>query len=471
MDLNDITRQIDNITTASSYNDFHINLFDSAKAFAYFIFNLATNPEAWETVVSFFFKFSFFYPLVMAYIWMVGAIYYYYHWEKKAGKDETDTPVLKEYPPVSILVPCHNEAANIEETISYLENLNYPEYEIIAINDASTDDTLKKLIKLTDRYSNLRVVNLEKNQGKATGLNIATLMSRHEFLICIDADAILSPNAITWMMSHFVYGPRVGAVTGNPRIRTRSTVLGKIQVGEFSAIIGLIKRAQRIYGRVFTVSGVVAAFRKKALHRVGYWSDDMVTEDIDISWKLQLDYWQVRFEPHALCWILMPETFSGLFKQRLRWAQGGAEVMFRYASKLMHWKSRRMWVIYMEYVTSIIWSYTIVATATLWGLGHVINLPPFLVVPTLLPSWGGVILGITCLLQFFLSLLIESRYEKNILKYFFWIIWYPVAYWMINAIVAVLGFPRAMFRRKGNKAIWISPDRGVNDRMNIPSQT
>ena len=100
-----------------------------------------------------------------------------------------------------------------------------------------------------------------------------------------------------------------------------------------------------------------------------------------------------------------------------------------------------------------------------------INLPQSLVVPTLLPSWSGVLLGITCLLQFFLSLLIDSRYEKNILKYYFWIIWYPVAYWMINAMVAVIGFPKAMFRKKGNKAIWISPDRGIKNSMEISSRT
>ena len=61
-------------------------------------------------------------------------------------------------------------------------------------------------------------------------------------------------------------------MTGNPRIRTRSTLIGRIQVGEFSSIIGLIKRTQRVYGRLFTISGVVAAFRKQALTDVGYWS-------------------------------------------------------------------------------------------------------------------------------------------------------------------------------------------------------
>ena len=76
-----------------------------------------------------------------------------------------------------------------------------------------------------------------------------------------------------------------------------------------------------------TLNAGIAAFRRQALADVGYWSPDMITEDIDISWKLQLRHWDIFFEPRALCWILMPETLKGLWKQRLRWAQGGAEVL------------------------------------------------------------------------------------------------------------------------------------------------
>ncbi len=71
-------------------------------------------------------------------------------------------------------------------------------------------------------------------------------------------------------------------------------------VGEFSSIIGLIKRTQRVYGRLFTISGVVAAFRKQALPMSATGASDMITEDIDISWKLQLKHWAI-FEPRALC--------------------------------------------------------------------------------------------------------------------------------------------------------------------------
>ena len=95
-----------------------------------------------------------------------------------------------------------------------------------------------------------------RRKSTAVALNTAALIAKSEFLMCIDGDAILDPDSIPWLLKHFETGPRLGAVTGNPRIRTRSTLLGRLQVGEFSSIVGLIKRTQRIYGRLFTVSGV-----------------------------------------------------------------------------------------------------------------------------------------------------------------------------------------------------------------------
>ena len=88
------------------------------------------------------------------------------------------------------------------------------------------------------------------------------------------------------------------------------------------------------------------------LHEVGYWSTNMVTEDIDISWKMQTHYYDVRYEPNALCWILMPETLKGLWKQRVRWAQGGAEVLLKFKDIFTNIKKRRMWPVYIELVIS-----------------------------------------------------------------------------------------------------------------------
>jgi biofilm PGA synthesis N-glycosyltransferase PgaC len=418
-------------------------------------------PDFFAQLISGLFYFEFYYPLFMAYLWMVGSLYYFGHWEHESGMRVDLPPHLEVYPGVSILVPCFDEGETVEETIEYLVNQQYPEFEIIAINDGSKDNTGEILDRLAERHHKLRVVHLASNQGKAMALRMGTLASNHEFLVCIDGDALLDPHATAWMMRHFIQGPRVGAVTGNPRVRTRSTLLGKIQVGEFSAIIGMIKRAQRIYGRVFTVSGVVSAFRKSALHNVGYWRLDTVTDDIDISWNLQLNRWDIRFEPNALCWILMPETLRGLWRQRLRWAQGGMETFLRYFPQTFQWNKRRMWMVYIEYITSVVWAYLMVGIILLWLIGKFATVPEWMRVPTVLPGWSGVVLGITCMLQFAVALLIDSRFERGIGKVYYWMIWYPVVYWLLNVFTAVMAAPRAIVKRRGTRATWVSPDRGL----------
>jgi biofilm PGA synthesis N-glycosyltransferase PgaC len=411
-------------------------------------------------------NFIFLYPMMMSYIWIIGAIIYYLCWERKAGDVQQDIPLLNNYPSVSILVPCYNEGNNIKETIEFLLLQRYPNYEIVAIDDGSKDNTLDVLHNVAENNSKVRIVQLDTNQGKAMALRTGALLSKSEYLVCIDGDALLGPEAVTWMMRHFLSCPKVGAVTGNPRIRTRSTLLGKIQVGEFSAIVGLIKRAQRVYGRIFTVSGVIAGFRKSALHQVGYWSNDMVTEDIDISWKLQLANWDIHFEPNAICWVLMPETLSGLWKQRLRWSQGGAEVLLRYTSRMIDWSARRMWPIWLECVLSIIWSYLMVIGLLLWGGSQVFDLHRHLITG-LIPSWTGMLLSVTCLAQFGVSLAIDSRYERKfggIGRYYYWMIWYPLIYWINNVLTTVFGFLKALAKEQGQRAVWVTLDRGVLKR-------
>jgi poly-beta-1,6-N-acetyl-D-glucosamine synthase len=405
-------------------------------------------------------EFAFFYPLAMSLVWMSGGLIYFMRWERKEPS-RVKPPALSSYPMVSLIVPCHNEGEQVRETIAYLAAQTYPYFEIIAVNDGSTDDTGEQLDELMKEYPELRVLHLASNQGKAMGLRAAALASKADYLVCVDGDALLDPYATHWLVSHLLDSSRVGAVTGNPRIRNRSTLLGKLQVGEFSSIIGLIKRAQRVYGRIFTVSGVIAAFRKSALHDVGYWNTDMVTEDIDVSWRLQMRHWEIRYEPNALCWILMPETLRGLWRQRLRWAQGGSEVLLRYGLKLLRWRQRRMWVVAAEYLVSLLWSFDMAAIVILWFIGKFIDMPQEIRVETLLPEWNGVVLGMICMGQFLISLLIDRRYEARIGRNYYWMIWYPLVYWMLTTATSICALPKAILKRKGTRAVWTSPDRGL----------
>jgi biofilm PGA synthesis N-glycosyltransferase PgaC len=193
-------------------------------------------------------------------------------------------------------------------------------------------------------------------------------------LVCIDGDALLEPHALTWLVRRFQTDARIGGLTGNPRVRNHATLLGRLQVGEFSSLVGLIKRAQTVYGSLFTVSGVICAFRKRALQDAGWWSRAALTDDVDVSWNIQLAGWRLAFEPKALCWILMPETLRGLWRQRVRWSEGGTTVMLKVVPSLL--KQPRLLPVWINFVVAVAWAYSV-------GIGFLVGAA----VP-LLSHWG-----------------------------------------------------------------------------------
>lgn len=409
---------------------------------------------------SFLENFIFLYPLAMSIVWMIGAVHFFLR--REAGHSRR-APIFNQYPFVSVIIPAHNEQDAIESTIVSVAASNYPAFEIIVVDDGSTDRTPQILHELAQKFDFVRVMIMEQNMGKPSALRYGALACNGEIVVTVDADAQLDADAIRWMVKHFIDGPRVGAVTGNPRVRNRTSLLGKIQVGEYSAIIGMIKRSQRIVGKVLTVSGVIVAFRKRALHDVGYWDVDMITDDINITWKMEKRFWDIRFEPNARCWILCPETLMGLWRQRIRWAQGGIEVILRHTDVWTSWKQRRIWPLYIEYVVSVLWAYAYVVFGI---LGLIAMIYP-MALPTIqmLPNWKGAILVAFCMVQFLIGLIIDSRYEKGLLRYHFWVIWYPFVYWFLTALATVYATPKAIFRTKGRLAVWKSPDRGIYTKL------
>ena len=240
------------------------------------------------------------------------------------------------------------------------------------------------------------------------------------------------------------------------------SLLGRLQVGEFSSIVGLIRRAQTMNGRMFTVSGVICAFRKRALQDAGWWSPRTITDDIDITWRVQLAGWRVIYEPNAIVWILMPETLSGLWRQRLRWAEGGAQMMVDFFKPVMSLRRPGLVAPYLNNLLSIVWAYITMAcigVGLLWSVG--LAPPELLPGFQLVPEWWGLTLTITYLVQAVVSHLVESRYERNMLRTLFWMIWYPMAFWLIGTATTVAALPRALFKPRKERTTWISPDRGL----------
>lgn len=403
----------------------------------------------------------FLYPLYMSFVWSIGGLLFYFRRERNKKLE------IKEFPFFSIIIPARNEEGCIKETVENLQSLNYSEYEVIVVNDGSTDKTKEIITSLISKYAWLRIINLNPNNGKANATNIGIMASRGEYILVIDADCFLDKDALRPIAWHFINSPRVGGVTGNPRVINRTSLLGKIQVGEYSSIIGLIKRSQRILGKILTVSGVIAAYRKSALYSCGFFDSDTVTEDIDMTWKLQKHFWDIRYEPRALCWILVPETLRGLWIQRLRWAQGGIEVIKKHFDIWFDWRQRRFWPIYIEYVGATFWAFALGILASNWLFSNLLYYISFFnlkISQNFIPvAWTGSILAGVCLLQSMVSLFIDSHYEsKSMMKYYFWVIWYPFFYWIVNGIAVFFGFFNVFISKKGRVSIkWESPDRGL----------
>ena len=115
-------------------------------------------------------------------------------------------------PFASLLIPCHNESANLDDTLGAALAQRYPaDYEVIAIDDGSSDDTGARLDVLAAKHPRLRVLHLDRNLGKANALRMGALAARSEYLVCIDGDAMLEEHALHWMVWHLVSGSRVGA--------------------------------------------------------------------------------------------------------------------------------------------------------------------------------------------------------------------------------------------------------------------
>jgi biofilm PGA synthesis N-glycosyltransferase PgaC len=194
----------------------------------------------------------------MAGVWiMLSGLYF----ERREGKRSRDVERPSDYTPfVSIIVPAYCEEQTIRSTLEALIELDYPRFEVIVANDGSTDRAAE-IVGTFLKTGIVRLLHKEANEGKAKALNDAVLVAGGEILLVVDADIVVTPRLLRVLVPHFL-SPRVGAVSGNPRVANRDSFLGSLQTLEFASIISVQRRAQRVWGRILTVSGAVFAIRK-----------------------------------------------------------------------------------------------------------------------------------------------------------------------------------------------------------------
>jgi biofilm PGA synthesis N-glycosyltransferase PgaC len=392
------------------------------------------------------------YPVVSSVVWVTTALQFFVRRERGPGHETEIPETLEAYPQVSVLIPAFCEEKVIAETLASATRIDYPNYEVVVVDDASTDGTREALRPFVES-GKVRLIAKGMNEGKAMALNDALPCLRGEILLIMDADATPDPQILRWMVPHF-QSARVAGVTGNPRVVNRETFLSQLQVVEFSSIVSLLRRAQRIWGRILTMSGVVGAFRKSALLDVGRYSPEMATEDIDMTWSLQRANYDVRYEPRAVVWMKVPRTLHALVKQRRRWALGLAQVLRRHASVVVSWRARRMWPVYWEAVLSIAWAYCFVCLTSFWIVSYAAGIPPVGASP--IPNWWGMTIGTMCLIQLLTGVLLDSRYDRTLMRHFPVAVSYPIIYWMLMSLITALATPRGLLSpaRRGQVTQW-----------------
>lgn len=383
------------------------------------------------------------YPIVTSILWITTSFFFRARWESG------DTPPLPASPPfVSVLIPAHDEAQVIGNALRACLAIDYPNYEIVVVDDGSTDETLRVVEDFVAR-TGVRQIHKRRNEGKAMALNDALPCLNGEIVLILDADAEPEPDLLRHLVPHFEHA-RVAAVTGNPRVKNVDTFLARLQLIEFTSIVSLLRRSQRIWGRIMTVSGVVAAFRKSALHDVGGFSPEMPTEDIELTWKLQKRFWDVRYEPRARVWMTVPSTLSGLVSQRRRWSRGLMQVLHKHRDVMAHWRYRRMWPIFVESSLSILWAICFVLLTSLWGISYAAGYPPVGAHP--IPNLWGMVIATLAMLQLLTGTLMDRQYDPDTLKYYPYAVYYPIVYWMILAMTHFISIAW-LFKRPGRQAI------------------
>jgi poly-beta-1,6 N-acetyl-D-glucosamine synthase len=225
-------------------------------------------------------------------------------------------------PFVTVLVPAYNEGAVIQGSIRSLLELDYPRYEILVIDDGSTDDTYRRASVYAGPHgrTEVRVIHQE-NAGKAAALNTGIRNARGELVLCMDGDSALAPQTIRRAVRHFA-NPDIGAVAGNVKVVNRTNMLASLQALEYIEGLNMVRQAQAFFRTVNIIPGPIGVFRRSALLKIGGYETDTFAEDCDLTLRLLVEGWQIQYEPESIAYTEAPEQLLDLLKQRYRWTRG-----------------------------------------------------------------------------------------------------------------------------------------------------
>ncbi|MFH1770913.1 MAG: glycosyltransferase [archaeon] len=229
---------------------------------------------------------------------------------------------LKNFPTVSVVIPAFNEEKTIESTILSALNLNYPKnkLEILVINDGSSDSTKSKVMAIQRRYPQVILIN-QKNKGKGAAMNNALRHSKGEFFVCLDADSEVEKDALIYLLPNF-FEEKVACVLPLMKAKNPKNLLEKLQFTEYIVNI-FYKKLMGFLHSIPVAPGPFSIFRRQILVDIGGYDENNLTEDLEITLRLQSLHYKIIQDMHAEVYTKTPRNVRAFIRQRKRWFKGG----------------------------------------------------------------------------------------------------------------------------------------------------
>lgn len=396
------------------------------------------------------------YPLSSALQSMLGAIAYHLRNDPRRWHLPTDESIARArevFPVISVIIAAHNEELVIAKAIRRVLAMDWPQIDLIVVDDGSTDQT-RQAVRPFLSSGQVRLLHKPKNEGKSMALNDGLRLCRGELVLVLDADGQPAPQALARLAVHFLQ-PGIGAVTGNPRVLNTRNVLSRLQAIEFSATVGIQRRGDAVWGRLMTVSGLCALVRRDLVVGLGGFAPEMATEDIELTWRMQLQGYEAIYEATALFGMEVPETLSAWWRQRTRWALGLAQVLRRHARAAMRTSNWRLWPVLLTSTLSLLWSHLLALALLFTALRVALGLPL-----SEMEALVAVLAAVTItagIAQVLMGLSMDASFDPPIWKQVLWAPWYPLCYWVMCVATVLRKTVPGFLRRPTGLSVWSIP--------------
>ncbi|HWX53790.1 MAG TPA: glycosyltransferase [Verrucomicrobiae bacterium] len=238
-------------------------------------------------------------------------------------------------PPITVIVPAYNEEKVIERTVRSVLQSDYPRLRVIVVDDGSSDAT-EEVVRTkfsTETAAGRLLVLTKPNGGKASALNYGLEHVNDEIYVGIDADTVITSNAISLLAPHFA-DEGIAAVAGNAKVGNRVNLWTRWQALEYITSQNFERRALNVFGAVTVVPGAIGAWRTAAVREAGGYHTDTVAEDADLTMSLLERGWRVVNEDRALAFTEAPSNARGLMRQRFRWSFGILQAVWKHRQAL-----------------------------------------------------------------------------------------------------------------------------------------